>query len=119
MEIYRGKLGIINSKVTIPTKRGDYIYFIHLGDRTYKIGTTNDIIRRMKEHLKFYKINELSVLWVSPSVSKYTTFRVEDKMKQWWIEENCWEYLANDRFIIPAEVKDVIITIRKDYKISL
>ena len=120
-KIYNGRKYKIFSRVKVPKKKGDYLYFIRIGEepsRLYKIGTTNDILRRMKEHAKYYG-EKIFILWVSPTYSKYTTLRVEDKMKKWWIEHTNWDYKENDRFTIPVEVTDVTITVRKDYNIQL
>lgn len=111
----------------LPKKLGDYIYFIKLiplpgthRRAAHKIGTTNSPLSRMKEHLRYYKFEyNIEILWISPAYSKYTTLRIEDKMKRWWIEANQWEYIRNDRFIIPDSVKEVTITVKKDYIIRI
>lgn len=112
--------------ISFTFKEGDYLYFIRLtpADKnekvTYKIGTTNDPVGRMKEHLRYYKFQyDIEVLWISPRYSKYTTLRIEDRMKRWWIEKGEWEYIRNDRFIIPDHVKEVVVTVRKDYIIQI
>ena len=112
---------------SLPKKKGDYLYFVRLvpGPETerrlaYKIGTTDRPLERMKEHLRSYKYQyNIEVLWFSPCYSKYTTLRIEDRMKSWWIEQQAWEYIRNDRFIIPTETKEIIITVRKDYIIKI
>ena len=99
----------------------EYIYFIQIGEpceRLFKIGTTNNLNRRMKEHEKYYKTN-VSVLGVIPLTSRYTTLRVEQKMIDLWKTFPDWEYLRNDRFIIPEDVHQVVITVRKDYIINI
>ena len=99
----------------------DFVYFIQIGDpadRLFKIGTTNNIKRRMREHEKYYG-KKVIVLWQSPAYSKWTTLRVEDNMKTQWIEEGIFEYLRNDRFLIPAEVHEVRIKVRKEYVVSI
>ena len=61
--------------------RQDHIYFIRIGapeDNLYKIGTTNNLRRRMREHSRNYK-KPIEVLWVSPAYSKWTTLRVEER----------------------------------------
>lgn len=117
----------IRSCIRVPTKEGDYLYFIRLvpisgcsRKKAYKIGTTNGPLQRMKEHLRYYKYEyNIEILWISPTYSKYTTLRIEDRMKNWWIEQTQWEYIRNDRFIIPDDVKEIIITVRKDYIIQI
>jgi len=105
----------------LPKKRGDHLYFIRIGKksvRLHKIGTTNDMLERMKEHVRNYKEN-IYILWISPAYSKWTTVRVEDRQKKWWIEKTNWEYVRLDRFIIPPDVKEVVITVRKEWHIPL
>lgn len=95
----------------------EYIYFVRIGDpsaRLFKIGTTNDINRRMKEHKRYYK-EDITILGLIPLTSKYTTLRVEKKMIDLWKTFEGWIYKRNDRFIIPEEVKQITITVRKDY----
>ena len=72
----------------------------------------------MKEQCKYYD-KKITVLWFSPTYSKYTTLRIEDRMKTYWREFTDWEYKNNDRFVIPPEVKDITITVRKDYNIKI
>lgn len=113
----------IYSRVDIPKSKGDYLYFIRIGQtqfRLHKIGTTDDIMRRMKEHVSKTGYDEdIYILWISHKYSKYTTLRIEDRMKKWWIENTDWEYLRNDRFIIPESVKNIDITVRKVWHIPL
>lgn len=99
-----------------------YLYFIRIGEpskRLFKIGTTNRPLERMLEHCRHYK-KEITVLWFSPQLSKYTTLRIEDRQKNFWIENRPdWEYLENDRFIIPPDVHNIEITIKKNYPIRI
>lgn len=98
-----------------------YIYFIRIGepaDRLFKIGTTNDINRRMGEHRRTYK-TDVEILGVIPVTSKYTTLRVEENMISEWKQNEGWIYKRNDRFIIPEDVTSVKIKVRKEYEISL
>lgn len=99
-----------------------YIYFIRIGepaDRLFKIGTTNDMERRMKEHKRYYK-QEVEVLGTIAVTSEFTTLRVEKLTKQDWRENHPdWQYLRNDRFIIPEDVKEIEIKVRKIYKFAV
>lgn len=98
-----------------------YIYFVRIGepaDRLFKIGTTNDMDRRMKEHKRYYK-KDIAVLGVIPVTSEYTTLRVEKQTKEKWKQNGDWKYLRNDRFIIPQNVTEVIIKVRKEYKFAV
>lgn len=99
-----------------------YVYFLRIGDpqeRLFKIGTTNDPRRRMLEHERNYK-KPVTVLWLSPKLrGRFTSLKVEEDNKEKWIAGTNWEYLRNDRFIIPPEITSVKITIKKDYFVQL
>lgn len=99
-----------------------YVYFLRIGDpqeRLFKIGTTNDPRRRMLEHERNYK-KSVTVLWLSPKLrGRFTSLKVEEDNKEKWIAGTNWEYLRNDRFIIPPEVDSIKITIKKDYFVQL
>lgn len=102
-------------------KKGEYIYFIRIGEpqeRLFKIGTTNNIKRRMKEHEKTYH-KKITVLWISSPYSKYTTLRVEDNMINKWKEEGVFKYIRNDRFVIPPWINKVKIKVRKEWTVIL
>ncbi len=115
--------GQLPKKVVVPKtgKPYEFIYFVRIGDeneRLFKIGTTNNIDRRMKEHSRYYH-KYVTVLWIKKVTSKWTTLKVEEDNKQRWIDEGIVQYLRNDRFIIPPEITEVEIKIRKMYKIPL
>ena len=75
--------------------------------------------RRMKEHKRYYK-KDIEVLGVIPVTSEYTTLRVEKQTKEKWRAEFPeWEYKRNDRFIIPQEVTEVEIKVRKIYRFAV
>ena len=99
-----------------------YVYFLRIGDpqeRLFKIGTTNNPRRRMLEHERNYK-KPVTVLWLSPKLrGRFTSLKVEEDNKEKWINGTNWEYLRNDRFIIPPEITSVKITIKKDYFVQL
>lgn len=98
-----------------------YIYFVRIGEpceRLFKIGTTNDMDRRMKEHKRYYK-KDVAVLGVIPVTSEYTTLRVEKNTKEMWKQNKDWVYLRNDRFIIPKDVTEITIKIRKEYRFAV
>jgi predicted GIY-YIG superfamily endonuclease len=118
--IYISKNGFeINSRVPLPKKKGDYVYFIKIGnERLYKIGTTNRPMARMKEHLKYYNEN-IEILWFSPCYAEFTPIRVERKFIKKYQQNPLFEYVRNDRFIIDESVTEIIVTVRKDYPISL
>lgn len=111
------------SKENVSQKKNKYyIYFVRIGEpceRLFKIGTTNDLDRRMKEHKRYYK-KDIKVLGVIPVTSEYTTLRVEKQTKEKWRTEFPeWEYRRNDRFIIPQGVTEVEIKVRKVYKFAV
>lgn len=98
----------------------DYIYFIRIGDKSdnlYKIGTTNNIQRRMSQHERYYK-KSVEVLWTSPAYSKYTTLRVEERTIEKWKHLEGFQYIRNDRFIIDPSIKQVTITVKKDWTVD-
>ena len=123
---HRTKGNTISSNIPIPTKKGNYIYFIRLSPMLgniprYKIGTTKRPLSRLKEHLKNYKYEfNIEVLWFSPCYSSVeTTTRVERRMIKFWSEFLDWEYIPNDRFILPDNVTEIFIRVRKDYFIKI
>lgn len=123
-EVYNYKGRKIFSKVKIPKKEGEYIYFISFPKekteerKLVKIGTTNNIMRRMKEHSKNYN-TDIIIEWISSAYSKWTTLRVEDKMKRFWIEKPFWQWVRNDRFLIPNSISKITITVKKDYSFEI
>lgn len=92
-----------------------------------KVGTTNDLSRRQKEHcIKYRKSPDYTLpknktfeyLWCLP-LSKYNTLRYEDKTKLKWIEQNIGKYIRNDRFYCENIPEMVEITIKKTYYITI
>lgn len=92
-----------------------------------KVGTTNDLERRRKEHNRNYKkspnfrmpTNGEFVYDFTTPLSKYNTLRYEDKTRERWQAENIGEFVRNDRFYCPKKPKTVKVTIRKTYEITL
>lgn len=116
----------IKSRQSLPNKAGNFIYFIRLNPRSpniatyHKIGTTNRPLDRMKELLRAYKYQyDITILWLSPVLAKSTTLIIEDRQKKWWKEFTDWQYVPTDRFIIPSNVTEIIITIKKEYHILI
>lgn len=112
---------IQNNSIRTKNVKKEYIYFIQIGEpceRLFKIGTTNNINRRMREHERYYQ-KDVVILGIIPLTSKYTTLRVEQKTIDKWKTFENWEYLRNDRFIIPEDVHQVTITVRKDYVFNI
>jgi len=105
----------------IPKNDGYFIYFIQIGspsNRLFKIGTTNNLLRRMREHCKYYN-NDIALIWYKKVKSKYTTLRTEDSNKNYWIKNTDWDYQKKDRFVIPEPIEEVTIKIKKKYCIPL
>lgn len=113
------------------TRLKEYLYVGHYidedGNYILKIGTTNDLERRRKEHNRKYLSTphhpravdeEFEYDWHT-KLSKYNTLRYEDENKQLWKNENVGEYIRNDRFICAEKPENVIVKIRKVYEIYL
>ena len=109
----------------------EFLYVGHYTDidgfYIVKLGTTNDLERRRKEHTRNYKKSpnctmpqdsEFRYDWHLP-LSKYNTLRYEDKNRQAWQEMGIGKFVRNDRFIVAEGLAEVEITIRKTYKIAL
>ena len=112
----------------------EYLYVGHYEDISgryiLKIGTTNDLDRRAKEHTRNYKKptvkcgcqmkkgGKFEYDWWLP-LSKYNTIRYEDRNRTRWIEEKQGVFVDNDRFIFDEKPPFVEIIIRKSYPIAL
>lgn len=92
-----------------------------------KIGTTNDLDRRQKEHTRNYrrakqyqmpKNSNFEYLFSLP-LSKYNTLRFEDKNREEWKNLEIGEFIRNDRFLLKNGIKKVAIKIKKVYEIDL
>lgn len=109
----------------------EYLYVGHYTDKNgnyiLKVGTTNDLERRRKEHTRNYR---KSPAYTMPNdsefqydfslpLSKYNTLRFEDRTRQAWKEKEIGEFVRNDRFCCKRKPKKVEITIRKTYEIYL
>ena len=97
------------------------------GQYILKVGTTNNLERRRKEHNRSYLNaahcrmpigNEFQYLWTRP-LSKYNTLRYEDKTRSAWQESGLGVFVNNDRFILCEKPKFVEVKIRKIYQIVL
>lgn len=100
--------------------KNDYLYFIRIGDPSenlYKIGTTNNIRRRMTQHERYYQ-KPVTVLWISSLYSKYTTLRVEECTIEKWKQMEGFRYIRNDRFIIDPSIRKISIKVRKEWEIE-
>ena len=98
------------------------------GNRILKIGTTNDLKVRRRQHNDYYRNKTKNHIMSSSSsfeyiwthkLSRYNTKRYEDKNRDLWQEMGIGKFLRNDRFVVSEELEEVEITIRKTYKIAL
>lgn len=109
----------------------EYLYVGHYidqcGNYILKIGTTNNLERRRKEHTRNYRKSPIYRLedgdefeydW-HLKLSKYNTIRYEGRNKKKWQELGIGEFIRNDRFRCEHRPEKVEITIRKTYEITL
>lgn len=109
----------------------EFLYVGHYldteGNYILKVGTTNDLDRRKKEHDRTYKKSPSYTMPLDGSfvydfflpLSKYNTLRYEDKTKENWQKEGIGKFVRNDRFYCENKPNFVKITIRKTYEIAL
>jgi predicted GIY-YIG superfamily endonuclease len=102
-------------------------YITEDGKYVLKPGTTNDLRRRRSEHNSDYRktpnfrIKEGTYFvydWFIP-LSKYTTLRIEDLVKDEFKAKGFGFYQNNDRFIFDEKPSEITIKIRKEYHIAL
>ena len=102
-------------------------YYDILGNYILKIGTTNDLDRRRKEHSRKYKQSpnctmpqdqEFVYDWHLP-LSKWNTHRFEEINIDLWKEMGFGEYVRNDRFCCETKPDFVQVAIRKVYQVAL
>ena len=110
----------------------EFLYVGHYvdtnGNYILKIGTTNNLERRKREHTRNYHKAEEHTLppkksfqydWWLP-LSKYNSIRYEDRNRQKWIDEDIGEFIRNDRFNCGEQCpEEVVVVIRKEYTIRL
>ena len=109
----------------------DFLYVGHYRDidnrYILKIGTTNNLKRRKREHETNYKKASENRMpqdgsfvfdWFLP-LSKYNTLRYEDFNRSAWQAAGVGEYIRNDRFFCRVKPNSVQIKIRKVYTIPL
>ena len=124
MKICGTRSGLVCTSTTeLPAKKGNFLYLIQIGlpkngQRLIKIGTTNNIKRRMSEELRQYKEN-IKILWISPCYKKFTTLRVEQKTKDIWRSVDDWEWVPNDRFLIPDKVEELRVVVRNEFVVKV
>ena len=103
------------------TKEKEFLYVGYYTDtenrKILKIGTTNSLERRQKEHSRKYQA-KFKYLWSLP-LSKYNTIRFEDSNREAWKEAGVGEFIRNDRFVLHEAPPKVTVKIRKEYTIDL
>lgn len=109
-------------KVYTEEDKKQYFYLCFLEDRNtgtvwLKCGVTCNIEARMTAHQRRYGIVRL--FWISPVFSKYTAGKVEDEFKDFGKNHLNWEWVRQDRFILPDEVVEVEVRVRKTYTIPV
>lgn len=118
--------------IKAPPKGKEWLYVGHYydinGHYILKIGTTNDLERRQKEHTRNYRRAKEYTLpagaefvydWFTP-LSKYNTLRFEDANRAEWQKIGVGQFVRNDRFNCgKRKPKTVKVTIRKTYEIKL
>lgn len=109
----------------------EFLYVGHYtdtdGNYILKIGTTNDLNRRQKEHTRNYRKAEHHRMprdetfhydW-HIKLSKYNTLRYEDSNRRQWQQLGVGEFIRNDRFVCSVLPSEVEVTIRKTYVVKL
>ena len=110
----------------------EYLYIGHYIDvdglYVLTIGTTNDLKRRRYQHTTNYRTasahhpmkpgTNFEYDWSIP-LSKYNTYRYEDRTKNAWKEKSIGEFLDKDRFVCAEKPAQVSVVIRKEYIITL
>ena len=92
-------------------------YYLPNGEYVLKIGTTDNLDRRQKEHRRNYK-TEFEYDWFIP-LSKYNTLRVEDNTRESFIACGFGEFMRNDRFVFAEKPSRVFIGVKKVYEVTL
>ena len=96
------------------------VYFIRIGDPSdnlYKVGSTNNIERRMYELERYYK-KSVTVLWTSPAYSKYTALRIEEQTIESLKNITGFSWIRKDRFIIDPSIHKITIKVKKEWTIE-
>ena len=99
----------------------EYLYVGHyidvLGYYMLKIGTTNDLKRRKKEHTRNYKKSPVHTMppdgefeydFTLP-LSKYNTLRYEDKNRERWQGAQIGGFVRNDRICRLLQIRLLLL----------
>ena len=83
----------------------------------YKIGTTCDLLRRMKQHKSGsagYKAKKITVLWVSQPLTNKNALSAEARFLRKVKAKRGWRRIPKDRMTLPQDLLQVnITTVRK------
>jgi hypothetical protein len=109
----------------------EYLYIGHYvdtnGNYILKVGTTNNLDRRKREHTTNYRRTKNYTMpkdetfnydWFL-KLSKYNTLRYEDRTRQKFINEKVGKFVRNDRFCCGVKPPKVVVKIRKEYEVTL
>lgn len=97
------------------------------GKFVLKIGTTNDLCRRQSEHTRNYRRaskhtmpqdEQFKMLWYRP-LSKYNTFRYEDRNKEFWQSIGFGTFVRNDRFVFDTPPTQAVVRIKKEWVVAI
>lgn len=97
------------------------------GNYILKIGTTHDLKERRATHNRdmrkykhspMHKDSTFKYIWAKP-LSKYNTFRYEDRNREIWKNMGIGTFLRNDRFLLETVPPTVPVKIRKEYQVAL
>ena len=106
-----------------PATKKEFLYILQIGGiingrKLIKIGTTNNVRRRMGQLLRYFK-QDIKILWVSNPYAHFTTLRVEDETKKVWRTYEDFEHIPNDRFWVAATVKELTVKVKKEFTIAI
>lgn len=92
-----------------------------------KIGTTSDLCRRQSEHTRNYRRatkytmpqdQQFVMDWYRP-LSKYNTFRYEDRNRDFWRSIGFGTFVRNDRFVFDVKPSSACVRIKKEWTVNL
>lgn len=77
-------------------------------ERALKVGITNNLERRLKEHEYHYQTNDIKTLFVSELLTWQQAVKMEDRNRKRFKDKG-WEWIPQDRFEKPKGVEKVIL----------
>lgn len=113
-------------------KRGkEWLYIGHYtdvnGNFVVKIGTTNNLKRRLNEHNCRYRLTIKNNQLLAKTAFRYdlfiplshkNTLKYEKSVKDQWRAQGIGTYIPNDRFVFTAKPQTLRFRIRKEYTIT-